>query len=128
MPARTGPAAYHPTRSSTLARRRIGLLALIAPVLLSGCGVLVKKSPTIAHVHVGHALTAWPATPDKSGLLQTAEREADTALRSALAATRTTDLAQIKRHLRDVAHAIDPLVQPGVGVIQSILMGDLRKN
>src|SRR3569833_2945340 len=43
----------------------------IAPLGASGC---VSRAPTIAHVHIGHAITGVHVTPNKEGYMVTAER------------------------------------------------------
>jgi len=46
----------------------------ISIFLITGCGSAVqKKSPLISHVHIGHTLNGWVTTPNKIGLLATAD-------------------------------------------------------
>ncbi|WP_299440667.1 hypothetical protein [uncultured Rhodospira sp.] len=88
----------------------IGMAMVAVTALVSGC-VTVQR-PTIAHTHIGHTMTAWTDTPDKAGLLDTAEQEAAAASRAATAAAGAGDLAGIKAHVRDMRHAIDPTLEP----------------
>jgi hypothetical protein len=76
----------------------------------SGC---VHRQPLISHAHIGHCLTTWHDTPDKQGLfevarqeLETARKEADDALLAGLSA------AQKAEHIDNVAHALNPDMQP----------------
>jgi hypothetical protein len=69
------------------------LWALLLPCL-AGC---VTRPPTIAHVHIGHAVTGVHVTPDKEGYIVTAQRRADEAINYAAQAASATDLAEIKR-------------------------------
>lgn len=45
-----------------------------------GCS---KRTPSIAHVHIGHAMTGWHNTPDKEGLFVVAQKKAGEALKYA---------------------------------------------
>jgi len=82
-------------------------------LLLLGCASTDnnKNTPTISHVHVGHAITAWPKTPNKQGLLVTAE------IASVRAATNTDlllkaaaegNLKRSQKFLKAIAEAVDP--------------------
>ena len=66
---------------------------IAAPVLLAGC---VTRPPSIAHVHLGHALTGVHVTPGKQGYLLVAEKQAEDIVMLAQKAKASTDLAQIK--------------------------------
>lgn len=59
-------------------------MLVLAVVAFSGCA---HKAPTIAHVHVGHALTGWHSTPGKDGFFVVAEKQAEKALDAARSAT-----------------------------------------
>ncbi len=76
------------------------------------------QSSPAARVHIDHTLLAFPATPDGSGLLDTALAEARVALLHAGMATKDTDnLAGMKLHAGHVLHAIDPtLIDGGPGL------------
>jgi hypothetical protein len=71
--------------------RSFALIA--APVLLAGC---VTRPPSIAHVHLGHALTGVHVTPGRQGYLLVAEKQAEDIVMLAQKAKVSTDLAQIK--------------------------------
>ena len=78
-----------------------------------------EKGPTMAHVHIGHAMTNWKTTPDKMGLFIVAEKEADIAYTHAsLALQKPIDLDRVKLHVGNAMHAIDPKTHksgPGLG-------------
>ena len=63
----------------------------------------MSRPPTIAHVHLGHALTGVHVTPGKQGYLLVAEKQAEDVVTLAQKASNNTDLAQIKI---DVAAAV----------------------
>jgi hypothetical protein len=79
--------------------RACALLPLLA--LAAGC---VSRPPTIAHVHLGHALTGVHVTPDKRGYLLVAEKQAEDVVALAQKAAAGSDLAQLKA---DVAAAVN---------------------
>ena len=89
-------------------------IVISTSVVVAGCGSTAKwtfqeKLPTMAHVHIGHAITGWKDAPNEDGLFNTAEKEAETALREAIAATQhPKDLVNIQKHTRGILHAIDP--------------------
>jgi hypothetical protein len=83
--------------TSTLTLRALALLAVL---LASGC---VTRPPTIAHVHVGHALTGVHVTPGQAGYLLVAEERAAAVRDLAQKAAAATSLPQIKT---DVATAV----------------------
>jgi hypothetical protein len=86
-------------------------------LLAGGC---VSRPPTIAHVHIGHALTGVHVTPDKEGYLVTAERRAKEADESARQAAASQDLAAIKT---DIARAVDATdSEEGFGVKHALTM------
>ena len=93
-------------------RQRAAPAALLATLALAACGSLVQReTPSISHVHIGHAITAWPLTPNKRGLLVTAELESVTATTNAelmLEAAREGDLGNAQRYLREVVASVDP--------------------
>lgn len=84
-----------------------------------GNWIAPEKAPTMAHVHIGHAMTNWKQTPKKMGLFVVAEKEANIALIHAnLAAKKPIDLDSVKLYIGNVMHAIDPSTQkrgPGMG-------------
>ncbi len=86
--------------SDTGTRLRLcALLPLLA--LAAGC---VSRPPTIAHVHLGHALTGVHVTPGRQGYLLVAEKQAEDVVTLAEKAARGTELAQLKL---DVAAAVN---------------------
>src|SRR5690349_21199860 len=70
------------------------------PLLLAAC---VSRPPSIAHVHLGHALTGVHVTPNKQGYLLVAEKQAEDIVTLAQKASTGADLAQLKA---DVAAAV----------------------
>jgi hypothetical protein len=82
----------------------IRALALLAVLAASGC---VTRPPTIAHVHVGHALSGVHVTPGQAGYLLVAEERAALVRDLARKAAADTNLPQIKT---DVAAAVTATV------------------
>jgi len=101
--------------------RMTRLPAWIASALLlpfaAGC---VSRPPTVAHVHIGHAITGVHVTPNKEGYLASAERRARETLEFASVATNSHDLAEIKRNIALAERATDS--QDDFGVRESIVM------
>ncbi|HEX7035887.1 MAG TPA: hypothetical protein VF210_08940 [Pseudomonadales bacterium] len=94
------------------------LLAVLAvPVgLAGGCA---HRPPTIAHVHLGHAITAAHDTPDQVGYMTLAEEQAQAALASAEAALAETSLDGLKRRVAEVDQVTNRLrPYPLVGAVQ----------
>jgi hypothetical protein len=89
-----------PMRSIPL---RTSLVAL-AIITLSSAASAQNRS----HAHIGHVGDAWRDTPDGAGFLPTARAEADIAATHAgLAVSGEGNLANIKRHIAHVMHAIN---------------------
>ena len=85
-------------------------LAAVAMLAMAGCS---HRAPTIAHVHIGHAMTGWHDTPDKAGLFVVAETKAAAALQSAQNAVgENMDLKGIKTEIARVSHLSDAGTQP----------------
>jgi hypothetical protein len=61
---------------------------VLVVLVVSGCA---HKAPTIAHLHVGHALTGWFNTPEKAGFFVVAENQAEKALDAAQITTARVD-------------------------------------
>jgi len=59
----------------------IGVI-LISGIVLTGTGC-ATKSPTIAHVHIGHVVDGWETTPGQTGLFEAAETFAQTSIEAA---------------------------------------------
>jgi len=75
-------------------------LLIVAILAMAGCA---SRAPTIAHVHIGHAMTGWYETPNKEGLFVLAEKQAGESLNYAQAAADgSRDLKRIKTN---IAHA-----------------------
>ena len=83
--------------------RRYLLTCMPLLLMAGGC---VTRPPTIAHVHVGHALTGVHVTPDKEGYLVTADRRAKEANELAKRASASQDLAAIKTDIASAVKAI----------------------
>ena len=75
-------------------------LFVVAILAMSGCA---GHTPTIAHVHLGHAMTGWHDTPGKEGLFVVAEIKAEKALEYAQAAADgSLDLNRIQTNIARV--------------------------
>jgi hypothetical protein len=92
----------------------IGTLTLIC---LAGC---VARPPTIAHVHLGHALDGVHVTPNHVGYLVQAEERAKQAVEMAQRASASRDLEEIKKNVAGAVLATDS--QSGFGVKQSVAL------
>ena len=90
---------------------RVGALA--ATLLLPLCGC-VSRPPTIAHVHIGHAITGVHVTPNKEGYITTAQRRAQEAIDYASKASSATDLIEIKQDIELASHASNSVDDFGV--------------
>jgi hypothetical protein len=90
------------------------VLALLAA---AGC---VSRAPTIAHVHIGHAITGVHVTPNQEGYLVTAERRGGQAVEFSHIAAGSTDLAVIKQNVAAAVKATDS--EDDFGVKQAIVM------
>ncbi len=93
-------------------------------LMLAGCATInkvmvVEETPTIAHVHIGHAITGWKHSPDQKGLFQVAEQEADIAfVHAGYAIEQPDNIDLIRLHTSHVMYAIDPKTRrqgPGTG-------------
>ncbi len=85
------------------------LSALSLFALLAAGGCATQRPPTIAHTHIGHALTGWVDTPHQEGLLVAAEDSAHAAVKAAeQAVANGDDLGQIKARVGDAVKATDP--------------------
>lgn len=104
------------TRAVAMARRAPAG-AMLVPMLVAGCVSI--ELPTIAHVHVGHAITGWNDTPGGRGLCDVAQSDATVASEhAAFAAEGARDPAAVRLHLGHVLHAVDPTREasgPGSG-------------
>jgi hypothetical protein len=93
------------------------LCLIVAMAASSAC---VTRAPTIAHVHIGHAITGVHVTPGHKGYILIAEQRADETLADVKAAAGATDLAQIKSQVAFAVNANDN--QENFGVKQSLVM------
>lgn len=100
------------------------LITMVLIIVLTGCTTMnkvlvVEETPTIAHVHIGHAITGWKHSPGQKGLFEVVEQDADIALAHAGYAIEQPDnIGLIRLHVTHVMHAIDPETQkqgPGTG-------------
>jgi hypothetical protein len=94
------------------------LLALtLALPLAGGC---VSRPPTVAHVHIGHAITGVHVTPNKEGYLVSAERRAKEAADLASKAAGSSDLTEIKHDIAQAEHSTSS--RDEFGVRESLVM------
>jgi inactivated superfamily I helicase len=73
--------------------------------------VVNREPPTIAHIHIGHAITGWPLAPKKQGLLVVAELSAIAAATNSelmLKAAREGNMERAQKFLRETAEAVEP--------------------
>jgi hypothetical protein len=100
------------------------IIAGILRVGVFGCSAglcaCIVRPPTIAHVHIGHAVTAVHVTPGHEGYLSVAEQRANEAYTAAKSANGDADLRQLKIHIAAVVDATDS--QENFGVRQSVTM------
>jgi hypothetical protein len=96
------------------------LAPLVVSILLLGAVGCVSRAPTIAHVHIGHAITGVHVTPNQEGYLVTAERRAAQAVEFSHVAAASTDLAVIKQNVAAAVKATDS--PDDFGVKQAIVM------
>ncbi len=87
--------------------KRLGwlIILIVTIALTSGCA---SKPPTIAHTHIGHAMTAWHDTPGQDGLMVVADKKAREAKAHADKAGLTSArLDQLKQKIAKVLNATD---------------------
>ena len=96
------------------------LAALTLVLSLLGAAGCVSRSPTIAHVHIGHAITGVHVTPNQEGYMVTAERRGAEAVEFSRLAAASNDLAVIKRNVAGAVKATD--AEDNFGVKQAIVM------
>jgi hypothetical protein len=92
-------------------------LAVLCVLMLTAC---TSRPPTIAHVHIGHAITGVHVTPNQEGYLVTAERRGHEAVEFVKAAEASGDLTEIKKDVAAAVHATDS--EEDFGVKQAIVM------
>jgi hypothetical protein len=86
-------------------RRTALLLKVSAALAVLGTTGCVARPPTIAHVHLGHALTGVVVTPGKKGYLLEAEERAQNAYDLANKAAQDGSIEQIKADVNAAVHA-----------------------
>ena len=96
------------------------LAALVMVLSLLGAVGCTTRPPTIAHVHIGHAITGVHVTPNQEGYLVTAERRGGEAVEFTRVAAGSTDLAVIKQNVAAAVKATDS--ENEFGVKQAIVM------
>jgi hypothetical protein len=97
-----------------------GILRFGALGCSAGLCACIVHPPTIAHVHIGHAVTAVHVTPGHEGYLSVAELRANEAYAAAMSANGDADLNQLKVHIAAVVEATDS--KDNFGVRQSVTM------
>ena len=87
---------------------RLGIWTILMAAALGGCA---SQAPSIAHVHIGHAITGASNTPDQAGYLVVAEeraREAVSAADDALAGGNDLPTRQAAiRRVNDITNTRD---------------------
>ena len=87
---------------------------LLATFVLAAAAGCVSHPPTIAHVHVGHAVTGVHVTPGQKGYFQQAEGRAREAAEKARAASASEDLIEIKTLSASILEATNSKEQFGL--------------
>ena len=96
------------------------ILRFVVLGCLAGLCACMIRPPTIAHVHIGHAVTAVHVTPGHEGYLSVAELRANEAYDAAKSANGDADLLRLKAHIAAAVQATDS--QDNFGVRQSVTM------
>lgn len=102
---------------------RVASLTLALALAAGGALMIGTRAAAQAQAspnpHIGHVLDSFMNTPEKKGLLPTAQAEAAiAATHAALGAKATDNLNAMKLHAGHVIHAVDPSVEatgPGLG-------------
>ena len=87
---------------------------LLAAILFAAAAGCVSHPPTIAHVHIGHAVTGVHVTPGQKGYFQQAEERAREAAEKARTASESEDLAEIKSTAATIITATESKEQFGL--------------
>jgi hypothetical protein len=95
-------------------------IRLVAFVALAACAGCVSRPPTIAHVHIGHALTGVHVTPNHEGYFVQAEERAQQAIDAAQKALASTDLGEKREAALAIVKATDS--EDSFGVKQALAM------
>jgi hypothetical protein len=99
--------------------RLLALLA-VASILPVTAGCVSRRPPTVAHVHIGHAITGVHVTPNKEGYLVSAEHRAQETVDYTAKAAASHDLAEIKRNIAQASQSTDS--EESFGVKESMVM------
>ena len=96
-----------------ICRTTVRLVAIfLTNIALVSCSSVINRAPpTIAHIHIGHAITGWPLAPKKQGLLVVAEISAVAAATNSelmLQAAREGDMERAQKFLRQTAEIVEP--------------------
>lgn len=92
-------------------------LMILLALAMAGC---VTRPPTIAHVHLGHALTGVHVTPNRDGYLLVAQTRAEQALTSARQAAAAGTLQEMQTQVTAVLEAVSS--EDSFGLKQSLVM------
>jgi hypothetical protein len=96
---------------------RAAATLVVLMLVLAGC---TSRPPTIAHVHIGHAITGVHVTPNQEGYLVTAERRAVQTVEFVRLAASSNDLAEIRKEVAAAVRATDS--EDDFGVKQATVM------
>jgi hypothetical protein len=99
---------------------RLHALLAVALILPLAAGCVSRRPPTVAHVHIGHAITGVHVTPNKEGYLVSAEHRAQETVDYSAKAATSHDLAEIKRNIALASQATDS--EENFGVKESMVM------
>jgi hypothetical protein len=99
---------------------RLHALLAVALILPFTAGCVSRRPPTVAHVHIGHAITGVHVTPNKEGYLVSAEHRARETIDYTLKAAASHDLAEIKRNIALAGQATGS--EESFGVKESMVM------
>ena len=101
-------------------KKRLLALLAIAWVLPFAAGCVSRRAPTVAHVHIGHAITGVHVTPNKEGYLSSAERRAQETADHVSKAAASRDLTEIKNEIALANRATND--EDTFGVKESLVM------
>jgi hypothetical protein len=93
------------------------LLTVLLLLAAAGC---VSRPPTIAHVHLGHALSGVHVTPNREGYLILAQEQAETASAQSQQAQGSATLADMQGHIAAALEAT--FSEDKFGLQQSLLL------
>lgn len=95
----------------------VRVIFLFVLASMAGC---VSRPPTIAHVHIGHALTGVHVTPNHEGYFVQAEKRANEAIAASQNGLGSKDLTQMQKDAAVVMKATDS--EEDFGVKQALSM------